>query len=91
MLNDTPEFCASDTFSKLLLKFFKTIDVELVNQMAENWTEITNKKTKTKEVAVHKMAKFYLERFPTEPPILRKPKTRKKKQLVSVDVTKIKK
>lgn len=81
MLNDGPEYCTYDEFMDYVMAFKLKLDKKLIEQIMRNWTETVGKKKKAKQrVAVHKMAKFYLELHPTEnpPPVIPKKITAKK-------------
>ena len=63
MLTESKAFCSKDDFLKVLGQFEVQLDEMLIKQMAENWTEVVRKK---RLIAVHKMARFYLNRHPME-------------------------
>lgn len=68
VLDDGPQLCSKETFLKLLSEFNNKLEGTIGEQIAVDWTESTGKKSKGGKVTLHKMAKYYLERYPTEKP-----------------------
>lgn len=68
VLDDEPQFCSKQAFLKLLSDFNNKLEGSIGEQIAVDWTESTGKKSKGGKVSLHKMAKYYLGRYPTEKP-----------------------
>lgn len=68
VLDDEPQLCSKETFLKLLSEFNNKLEGSIGEQIAVDWTQSTGKKSKGGKVALHKMAKYYLDRYPTEKP-----------------------
>lgn len=98
VLDSQPPFCPKEAFIKLLLEFNKKLERSMADQIAVDWLEKLKKKKKIDTVRLHAMAKYYLERYPTErppPPPLPKEKvikkaieTKKKRGKQGIKVTK---
>lgn len=69
ILDDATPYCTQDEFCKLLLGFNNKLEASIGEQIAVDWLESAGKGSKSQRVAIHKMAKYYLERYPTERPI----------------------
>lgn len=66
VLDDEPQYCSKESFCQLLLEFNSKLEASIGEQIAEDWLEQAEKASKGKRVALHKMANYYLERYPTE-------------------------